>query len=296
MLSSHVLNAPMKDVSQRNLKLALTASLVLHAVLLSIHFKLPQALERASQQAMDVILVNKKSAQKPTHAQAKAQTNADGGGNTDQDRRAATPLPPSPQQQQGNDLVDMKRRTAELEAMQQQLMSAAQSKRKTLETKRRVEVPNETPVPLSGLDYADTAKAFAQQMGAIERQMDEYNKRPRKKFIGIRTEEVKYAQYMEAWREKVQRIGSLNYPEAARGKLYGQPTLAVSIGKEGELIGVEVVRSSGHKVLDDAAVRIVRLAAPFAKFPPDIAKDTDILDITRQWHFTVEGSLGIGNK
>lgn len=286
----------MTDVSQRNLKLALTASLVLHAILLSIHFKLPQALEKASQQAMDVILVNKKSAQKPSQAQAKAQTNSDGGGNTDQDRRAATPLPPSPQQQQGNDLVDTRRRAAELEAMQQQLLTAAQSQRKTFENKRRVEVPNDTPTPMTGLDYADTAKAFAQQIGAIERQVDDYNKRPRKKFIGIRTEEVKYAQYMEAWREKVQRIGSLNYPEAARGKLYGQPTLSVSIGKDGELINVDVVRSSGHKVLDDAAVRIVRLAAPFAKFPPDIAKDTDILDITRQWHFTVEGSLGIGAK
>ena len=89
--------------SQRNLTIALVLSLAIHAVVLSIHFKLPEALGKATERALDVILVNSKGAHKPEHAQAKAQANLDGGGNTDEDRRAATPLPPSVKERPGEE-------------------------------------------------------------------------------------------------------------------------------------------------------------------------------------------------
>ena len=80
-------------------------------------------------------------------------------------------------------------------------------------------------------------------------------------------------------------MGTLNYPDAARGKLYGSLLLSVSIRADGSVEKVSVQRSSGHKVLDEAAVRIVKMAAPYAPFPPDIRKDYDIIEITRTWKF-----------
>ena len=98
--------------------------------------------------------------------------------------------------------------------------------------------------------------------------------------------EYRFARYVEDWRQKVERVGNLNYPEAARQlKLYGNLILTVSIRADGSVEKVVVDRSSGHKVLDAAATRIVEMAAPYAPFPADIRRDTDILDITRTWTF-----------
>ena len=91
---------------------------------------------------------------------------------------------------------------------------------------------------------------------------------------------------MEAWRAKVERIGNINYPDEARQReLSGSLLLDVSIRPDGSVIEIVVRRTSGHKVLDDAAVRIVELAAPFAPFPSDIAREVDILHVTRTWRF-----------
>ena len=120
----------------------------------------------------------------------------------------------------------------------------------------------------------------------IARSTEEYNKRPRKKFIGTRTAEYRYARYMEDWRLKVERVGTLNYPQAARGRLYGSLQLSVWIRTDGSVDKIEIERSSGQRVLDDAARRIVHMASPFAPFPPDIQRDTDVLVITRNWTFT----------
>ena len=116
--------------------------------------------------------------------------------------------------------------------------------------------------------------------------MEDYNQRPRKKFIGARVSEYRFAQYVEDWRQKIERIGNLNYPDAAKGRHYGSLTLSVIIKANGDLKQVEVIRSSGQTLLDDAARRIVRMSAPFAAFPESIRRDTDELDITRTWTFT----------
>ena len=115
---------------------------------------------------------------------------------------------------------------------------------------------------------------------------EEYQKRPRRKFLSARTKEYKYATYMEAWRTKVEKVGNLNYPEQARKrKLNGQLVLDVEIRPDGNLHAVSLIRPSGHKELDDAAIRIVQLSAPFEPFPSAIREDVDILHITRTWQF-----------
>jgi periplasmic protein TonB len=273
----------------RVMKFALMASLVVHAVLLSIHFEIPQAIGQASEKALDVILVNAKHKSAPVKAQAKAQNNLDGGGNVEEDRRAKTPLPPAPRTREGSELAEAQRKVAQLEAMQQQMLTALNGK-----TARPAAQASDQPQPdpvRSGLDLASSARAMIQLDAEISRRMEEYNQRPRRKFIGARTQEYRFAQYVEDWRQKIERIGNLNYPDAARGKVYGSLVLTVVIKASGELERVEINRSSGKPVLDQAAQRIVRLAAPYAAFPDAIRADTDLLEITRTWSFTQTDQL-----
>ena len=109
--------------------------------------------------------------------------------------------------------------------------------------------------------------------------------------IGARTEDYRFAQYVEDWRQKIERVGNLNYPESARGRLYGSMVITVVIKSDGSLERVEINHPSAHRLLDDAAKRIVQLAAPFASFPPDIGRDTDVIEITRTWAFTSADTL-----
>ena len=123
-------------------------------------------------------------------------------------------------------------------------------------------------------------------------EQEAYQKRPKRKSLGARAQEYRFAAYVESWRQKVEKIGNLNYPEAAREqKIYGQLQMTVYIKSDGHLEKIEIRRSSGFPVLDEAAKRIVELGAPYAAFPDDIRKEVDILDITRTWTFTKEDSL-----
>src|SRR5207248_1764246 len=137
----------------------------------------------------------------------------------------------------------------------------------------------------SGRDLADLSLAAMRLQAQIDKQIEEYQKRPRKKFIGARATEYRFAQYEEDWRVKVERVGTLNYPAEARGRMYGNLRLTVTIRPDGNVESIELDRSSGLKVLDAAAFKIVSMATPFAAFPPDIRRDTDLLVITRTWFF-----------
>jgi protein TonB len=171
-----------------------------------------------------------------------------------------------------------------MEARQRQLLSQLESPE---------EISSSEPTPqaeeksqISGADLADSALIISRMEAQIALQIDEYNKRPRKTFVGARASEVRYALYVEDWRQKIERFGNLNYPETARGKIYGSLRLTVSINSDGSLAALDLERSSGYKILDAAAQQIVRLAAPYARFPPEIRRETDILVITRTWYFT----------
>lgn len=272
------------------LGLALGVSLLAHAVLLSLQFSFPEASRAFRDRGLEIILVNTRSLQRPADPQAQAQTNLDGGGNTEHERRARTPLPPAPRHQEGDDLEHSQKRIQSLEAHQERLAAQAAS-RQTVSPKNET-TPQPDPAPnLSGRDLAQSALAMMRVEGEIARELDDYNKRPRRKFIGTSAIEYRFAQYAEEWRLKVERVGTLNYPEAARGKLYGSLVMTVTIRSDGTVEGVEINRSSGHRILDDAARRIVQLAAPYAAFPPAIRHDTDVLEITRTWNFTQRDSL-----
>lgn len=268
------------------LALGIGLSIAFHAVLLATHFGLPDRAKKLSEQALDIILVNSKSARKPSDAQAIAQANLDGGGTVDENRRAKTPLPPTAQNVAGSDLEQQtRRRVAELEAMQQRLLTQAKSIRAEAASQSNSRQPEPQPT-VNGQDLLETAKQMARLEGEISKSLDEYNKRPRKLFPGVRALQSERAAYEDAWRQKVERIGTLNYPPEARGKLYGSLLLSVTVDREGNVVEITIDRSSGHKVLDDAAKRIVKMGSPYGILPSAIRQQYDNLVIVRTWSFT----------
>jgi protein TonB len=275
------------DASDRMLLGALAASIVLHAILLSLHFKFPESLRwNAANAPLDVVLVNAKTRDKPTKADVLAQANLDRGGNVDENRRAKTPLPVMEPREPGKDLAEAQRRVQQLEAQQQRLMAQARDSRARVTAEAEKPAPSEVPsTHQNGRDLADLSLAAMRLQAQVDKQLEEYQKRPRKKFIGARAAEYRFAQYEEDWRAKVERVGTLNYPPEARGKIYGSLRLTVTLRPDGSVDTIELDRSSGLKVLDAAAYKIVKMATPFAQFPPDIRRDTDLLVITRTWFF-----------
>jgi protein TonB len=274
--------------NDRVLAAAIGVSLVLHGIALAVHFKIPERLaSKLTEPRLEVVLVNAKTRERPSRAEILAQANLDRGGNVDEARRARSPLPVTHPRHPGRDLAEAQRRVQELEAQQQKLLAAAREAQARVPAKTTPASPAEEATPKqSGRDLADLALAAMRLQAQIDKQIDEYQKRPRKKFIGANAAEYRFAQYEEEWRAKVERWGTVNYPAEARGKLYGNLRLTVTIRPDGSVDRIELDRSSGLKILDAAAFKIVKMAAPFAAFPASIRRDTDLLVITRTWFFS----------
>ncbi len=281
--------------SSLRLNIAILLSLIFHAIVLfGVTFKLPPPRIDKAAIPLEVVLVNSKSVLKPHKADTLAQANLDGGGNTDDNRRAKTPLPLLPEHRQRADTANANQKAEQLEQEAKRLMTMVNSKRdihqldlhsEQLEQKQNI--PNVT-------DLVQRSLEIARMEAHISKDYEAYQKRPKRRFIGARAQEYRFARYVEDWRAKVERIGNLNYPEAAkREKLFGSLQLTVGIRSDGSLESVEINRSSGKKILDEAAIRIVKLAGQngFSPFPPDISQDTDILHITRTWVFTRSDEL-----
>jgi protein TonB len=271
----------------------LAFSLVLHTfVLFGIGFALPDPRKTADLlQPLQVVLVNAKSKTRPVQADALAQSSLDGGGNTPEDRRAKTPLPA---------LSDDKKFTPEqaarhvqqLEQEQKRLLTQIKSTHSVPQEQAEEKPQQQESERATGEDLVQRSLEIARLEAQISRDFSAYQKMPRRKFIGARVQEYRFAQYVEDWRIKVERIGNLNYPETARQqKIYGNLQLTVAIRADGSVENVEISRPSGQRILDAAALRIVKLASPFAPLPPDIRRDTDILSITRTWTFTQSDKL-----
>ena len=272
--------------------LAAGLSVVVHATVLAVHFA-PADLSRMFDRGppLEIALVNAKTKERPQKADILAQANLDGGGNTDADRRAKTPLPVLPKDTQRDDIALASERMQKLEQQTQELLTQLRSVPSLAVQPKPTENAERTDAPTANEMMQRTLEAMRLE-AQIAKDMDAYQKRPKRRFVGARAEEYRFARYVEDWRLKVERIGNLNYPEAARAqRLYGSLILTVSIRSDGTLENVEVNRSSGHRVLDAAAVKIVEMSAPYAAFPPDIRRDTDILHVTRTWTFTKADEL-----
>lgn len=278
------------------LNVAILVSVILHAVVLfGITFKFPLPRIDNVSAPLEVVLINDKSPSEPDKIDALPQAKPDRGGNPSSDRRAKTPFSSAPPLNPPTETAASTQKVEQPEQEAQQMMAAvnSDSDQSAYQPYQAAPVPEQSQQEQSNaLDTANLIQrgiAIARVAAQNTENFDVYQKPARRKFIGVRTRDYRFARYAEDWRLKVERIGNLNYPEAAkRDQLYGRLQLTVGIKSDGTLESVEINRPSGKKVLDEAAIRIVKLAGQngYAPFPPDISRDTDILHITRTWVFT----------
>ena len=272
--------------------LALLASAAVHGMVLSTQFvQVNPRLFEDPNLPMEVVLVNAKSAESPLEPDALAQVNLAGGGNTDEDRRLKSPLPASPKSQTGSEEAALQSRVSDLEQQARALLSQLKPNA-AMQNQPQTAPPTPEQPAIDTSQLNQQAREMAQLQARISQQWDEYQKRPKRAFVGANVKEYSFARYVEDWVTKVERVGNVNYPDAARRQgIYGSLKLTVSIYANGRIEAVEIDRSSGSKVLDAAAVRIVELAAPYAAFPDDMRQKADILSITRTWTFTRSDQL-----
>ncbi len=193
--------------------------------------------------------------------------------------------------------VDVKQAERESESSKsvldkQQIATNQQSKNKAK--------PNEIE-ETTNIKKKFTPEMLAQQISEVSTELTDLMARQisTKKVAYVNTinaHKYQAAAYEKSWQDKVQRIGNMNYPEAARnGKLSGSLELSVGINTDGSLYRVDILRSSGHKELDVAAINIVKLAAPYAKLPEGVRDEVDILFIKRRWIFS-QNKLSTGSN
>lgn len=270
------------------------ASILAHMLfILGVSFSLPELLpDLRSLPALDIVLVNMTSNEEPDEADFLAQANQDGGGTRDESVTARSPLPLKLLPTDAQNLPTTRPSSPQSAGPRPQEALLSSERQDNLHLVRRDTTlpplpPTADPNRPGILSEHLTLDYRAQLSAEISEHWDEYQKRPRRKFLSARTREYRYAAYMEAWRAKVEQVGNRNYPEAARAQqLTGSLVLDVALNPDGSVDAVRVERPSPYKLLNDAAVRIVRMASPFAPFPEEIRENTDILHITHTWEFS----------
>jgi protein TonB len=268
------------------LPITLAVSVVLHAIVLLITFAPPDFTGSNFFPHLDVVLVNSKTSSRPVKADALAQTDLDGGGNTEAERRAKTNLPKLNNVEPAPDVQLASRKVQRLEDEAQRLLQLAQGSHSTADSTRPA--PEQPRVAKLEDPAAGQQRLRIEQLEAqIAKEWDEYQKLPRRKFIGARTQGVVYAEYVDQWRQRIEKIGTQYFPEEARRrKIFGSLVMTVHIRADGSVEKMEIDRSSGFRLLDTAARRAVDLAGPFPPFPAAVRKDWDILSISRTFSYT----------
>jgi protein TonB len=266
----------------------LFAAAVHAAIILGISFK-PDLLQHSSaakHPPLQITLVHQRSEQAPEHADLLAQANLEGGGTSQENLRPQSPAyVPLPQPQAGAGMAislpagpPPSSRTA-----QDTPLTARDSTYSIQKTETQPERPRQ---PMTAAELSARSMEIATLSAEISQSMESYAKRDKQRYISAQAKEYRDAAYLDAWRSKIERIGNLNYPEEAKRRgISGSLQLDVAINADGSLNSITLLRPSGSKILDDAAIRIVKLAAPFAQFPDDLRSDTDVLHIIRNWEF-----------
>lgn len=282
----HYADAPGVTPSDR-LGLTLFIALALHAILiLGLGFDWDNPAKRPAPPTLDVVLAQPVEAPEPEEADYLAPSNNEGAGNVEEkvepeNRRAdpaatqsdSTPVPPM-----------LHKAPPQKPASPTQVVTAKKAMKRA-PVKKSTAVHREKALP-SAAQLMDLSMEMARLEAGIHETQRAYAKRKRQKYIDATTREHLYAAYMAAWVTKVEKVGNLNYPdEARRRKLSGALILDVALNPDGTINGISLLRSSGERVLDDAAIRIVRLSAPYAPFPKKMKGEIDILHITKTWQF-----------
>jgi len=268
--------------------------LVHMVVILGVTFTLPKLQDLPGLPSLEITLVQTISDKRTLDPEFLAQANQDGGGDSDSAEIAKNPLPVreiSPVNRDFPAFQSTPQKRVQ-SAREQNTLLSEESERKIKDEQSRPDKKELQMFPpnLGLMARAEQQEERARLNAEISRTWQEYQKRPRHKYLNARTQEYKYAAYMDAWRAKIERVGNLNYPEEARRRhLTGNLLLDVALNADGSIHQISVRRSSGQKILDEAAIHIVELSAPFAPLPPEIRQDLDVMHITRTWKFNESG-------
>lgn len=276
--------------TRSDLGITLVGAALLHIFLiLGLTFTLPKQKANDDPPQLEITLVQTHTEKQPDKADFLANASQQGGGDTVKDMQAKTPLPGAGKKAQPQPKFRPHSIASEnIDTQADKVLVTETKKQKSVSQPVKNEKKKTTErKPLIGLPQTVVLESERERLLAdLSLKQKNYQKRPRKKFLRANTREYKYATYMDAWRAKVERIGNLNYPEEAkRRNLTGSLVLDVAILPNGKLDSINVIRSSHKKALDDAAIRIVRLAAPYAPFPKNFRDEVDIIHITRTWKF-----------
>ena len=228
--------------------IAVAVSVVLHAALLTVRFVAPDAFKlQPADPGLEVILVNAKHDRKPIKAEALAQANLDGGGQADAGR-SKSPLPDMRKSENGDSVKAMQRKIAELEQVQQNLLTKARAEA----YKAPPVTEKDKPDPArTGQDMLESSKAIARQVAEISTKIEDQNKRPRKTYLMPSTQEVGYAMYYKTMQKRIEEIGTLNFPQKDGRKLYGELELEIPVFQDGTIY----VKDGGVKVTRAPATR-----------------------------------------
>ena len=269
------------------LQWALLVSVGVHAAALTVRVINPEGFNRIFEDTpLEVILVNARSADKPTRAQAIAQASLAGGGEAEKGR-ATSPLPPTTQMEVGDAPADAHRRIDKLQEQQQQLLAQIRREVAALpppDPKRDDGDPQYT-------EQEERRRQLLRLLAEIEKRINEENARPKKRYISPATREEVYAIYYDALRRKIEARGTRDFPEYRGRKLYGELTMNVTVDSRGRVVDAEIVRPSSQKLLDQRALAIVRAAAPYGPFSAAMRKQADQIVITSRFRFTRDEGL-----
>ena len=272
--------------------LAIVIAVVLHVLVITqLSFTGHEAAAPEQAPNLDVILVDWSNEQAPDQADFLAQANQTGGGDNEALERPVAP-PASAEPPAEVQPIAPAQTESVPEPQTQDPVIATESDRAL------VEQPLEPPVEEASEPMPDARALMQQTRDLVQSTVDPLaNERvmpqgPRRKFVTANTQEHLYASYMRTWVAKVERVGNMNYPEEARRRnMEGSLVLSVDVLPDGSIEHIRLLRSSGFDLLDEAAIRIVRLSAPFAELPPEILAEVDILTIIRTWQFSGQSGM-----
>ena len=277
--------------SNEHLITAFFITVLLHGtIIFGISFGIPSSKKPQTNQTLDIVLVKTEAEKAPEDPDFLAQADQKGGGEL-KEKAKPTSKNPGATPSEGNALQN-KPKTSLTPVPEVVTNKSILSTPKPSQRKAKKLVRKKQPKPKISRDLlADSIAELQQQIVDKEAMLDEqtklYAKSPKATYITASTRRTQDAMYLLSWTKKIERIGNLNYlDKARRDKLEGQLVLSVSIAPDGHILNIRISKSSGHKILDDAAKRIVELAAPFAAVPKDVLQGNNRLVITRTWQFT----------
>lgn len=284
------LPAPRRISSADRLGLTLFFAIALHLlIILGIGFEMELPKPHEQPQALEIILVHSHSEEVPDQADYLAQASQRGGGEVEERLRPSSPEYSAQTLEQTGDAAQTQPLAAPPPAPpspQQEVMVTDIPQTQRVEQRDVQPPPTDIPTPTAA-ELMQRSREIARLAAEIQQRQQAYAQMPRERSISANTRESIYAAYQDAWRQKVERIGNLNYPDEARRQgMSGALLLRVSIRADGSLADVQILRSSGYRALDEGAVRIVQLAAPYSPFSAEMRQEIDVLHITRVWQFT----------